>query len=632
MSYLISGLNIKNISDYDSSKAYEKYDIVDYQLNTNFSAYPSYTGLGGETGLNYWFNNEFLEEFNLDSSTFVTGWRNRSDFNIEDVEYKTLIQNSDEENAKPVIDFNADYLTLKGNEYLSGEDFDSIDRTIFICFEASAKSDFSEQKLLYFDKSSGAHVTEFPTGPSGLFRIKGEDSLGSAKIIIDDEEFSAVSPIYKTPNIVTLIQNGQGTGPMIEVRQNGVYLGNYSNFYSGWMSGFMEIGRNDNPNGIKYYDMFAFDGVLNSSEIQNYEKYLFESYFDNEGLYFAKQDVPADIRKAPTTYTGIDYWTRNIDDLFKLSYGSSAQFSSKLSNIDFGDGYKSVLSRNTNTLNSSFDLRYEGLTDKQAKSLITFFENSPEAPVKSEYESYKGVTIDLFQPYKKNAEVYFLDISHETPYNNINNVSIKGESLYDSSLDYKGMLVQLDEVNIRTYNDSLVGFEHDDVVYVENSSYNQRGYYFYTGQKTEGALAEAKRPLGNDSLFTKDFYFKVDINYDINSKLRVTSSDMQGATNQYKKDGINYNRLELDLNFSSRSNKEALAILKLLDDKAGYKLFRYTLPQPYNKTMNFFCPEWSHTYNFFNNNDINAKFIHYTDGGMAINSETVFNTKINFTS
>ena len=41
---------------------YEKYDIVDYQLNTNFSAYPSYTGLGGETGLNYWFNNEFLEE------------------------------------------------------------------------------------------------------------------------------------------------------------------------------------------------------------------------------------------------------------------------------------------------------------------------------------------------------------------------------------------------------------------------------------------------------------------------------------------------------------------------------------------------------------------------------------------
>ena len=66
---------------------------------------------------------------------------------------------------------------------------------------------------------------------------------------------------------------------MIEVRQNGVYLGNYSNFYSGWMSGFMEIGRNDNPNGIKYYDMFAFDGVLNSSEIQNYEKYLFESYF-----------------------------------------------------------------------------------------------------------------------------------------------------------------------------------------------------------------------------------------------------------------------------------------------------------------------------------------------------------------
>ncbi len=46
MSYLISGLNIKNISEYNSSSLYSLYDIVDYQLNTGISVMPNYTGFG----------------------------------------------------------------------------------------------------------------------------------------------------------------------------------------------------------------------------------------------------------------------------------------------------------------------------------------------------------------------------------------------------------------------------------------------------------------------------------------------------------------------------------------------------------------------------------------------------------
>ena len=50
MSYLLSGLNIKNISEYNSSDAYNKYDVIDFQLHSQKSAYPNYTGFG-ETGL-----------------------------------------------------------------------------------------------------------------------------------------------------------------------------------------------------------------------------------------------------------------------------------------------------------------------------------------------------------------------------------------------------------------------------------------------------------------------------------------------------------------------------------------------------------------------------------------------------
>ncbi len=47
-------------------------------------------------------------------------------------------------------------------------------------------------------------------------------------------------------------------------------------------------------------------------------------------------------------------------------------------------------------------------------------------------------------------------------------------------------------------------------------------------------------------------------------------------------------------------DKEALAILKFLDNKAGFKIFEIDLPDPYNKTINVYCPEWNHTYKFYN--------------------------------
>jgi len=65
--------------------------------------------------------------------------------------------------------------------------------------------------------------------------------------------------------------------------------------------------------------------------------------------------------------------------------------------------------------------------------------------------------------------------------------------------------------------------------------------------------------------------------------------------------------------------------LKFLDDKAGFKTFKYTLPQPYNKIIDVYCPEWNHTYNFENNHDISVKFIEFKN---PFNAISVFNTKI----
>ena len=102
---------------------------------------------------------------------------------------------------------------------------------------------------------------------------------------------------------------------------------------------------------------------------------------------------------------------------------------------------------------------------------------------------------------------------------------------------------------------------------------------------------------------------------------------MKNSTIEYSKDGINYNNLEFKVSFKKRTNQETKAILKFLDDKAGFKIFYYTLTQPYNKLISVYCPEWDHTYNFYDNNDISVKFIEFKAPSEPV---AYFNTDIQF--
>jgi len=616
MSYLISGLNIKNISEYDSAFLYYPYNIVDYQLNTGFSVMPNYTGFG-ITGLTTWFSNDSLNNFLTDTSFRVTGWLN----NVSGS--GNLFTTNSDVNDRGSINFNESYITLSDSQVLSGSGFNSNSRVLLLAFEVLTPENIKAQT-----------ICKFGTGDNyGFLKVNGKDELFSAKFILDNQEFNAISSIYDDKNIVTLIQDPSAA--TIKIRQNGYELGTYSSFNDYWKSGELTLGSNPNNLGIRYHEIIHFTGSLNSSQIDQYEKYLFEKYFKNDGLYFAKGNVPQGAEYSPITYTGKNYWTRDINDLFSLCYGSSASFSAKLSPLMFGDGYKTNVTNGINTLNSKFSIVYDGLTDLQAKALIAYFENTPQSQAKSDYEGFKGVDLNLFTPYKKNCETYFLNINHSTPYNDINKINIEAEAFYESCLNYKGMYVLLDEKNIKTYTDTTFEFAYNDVFYYPSTNYSQRGYYFYTGeakgvaQGSTSPLSPQNSPTGVSTYFTRDFYFKQDIDYDIQENIRIKSVDFKNSTKEYRKDGEYPNIFEFEVKLSKRSNKEALAILKFLDDKAGFKIFNFTLPQPYNKTIQVYCPEWNHTYQFYDNNTITAKFIQFNN---RFSSSTVFNSLITFTS
>lgn len=633
MSYILSGINIQNIAEYNASNTYKKYDIIDFQITGGASVSPSYTG-NGQTGLSFWFNNDLLSNFQLNTKFDVTGWNNLVSGSGNLVQTGILV------NSNPYVDFNENYINLLGDDTLSGTGFSSNSRTLIMLVELSGVT-FTDQtqKIFHFGTNPDAYNLT-----SGFLKLSGVGGNSSeSKLILDNVIFDAVGPIYQNKNIFTVVQNyvsGPSTNSLnsLKLRQNGSIVGTITGgFHSNWTGDKFLIGNNTGAQDIKYYEIIHFTGVLSNSDILKYEKYLYEKYFDNTRLYFAKADVPAAYQFNPLTFNGQNYWTQDIDDLFDFSYGSSASFSANLSPLYMGDGYKTNVAQTINTLNTKFVLNYDGLTDKEAKCLITYFENTPETAKKSYYEGYEGVVLDLFKPYKRNAELYFKSIDHTTPYNDINNIKIEAESLYDSSLDYRGMLVQLDGQNIRTYTSTVSSINYNDVFYYNSDNFNQRGYYFFTGTGYNPAssgptgptyiIPPANSPTGNQSHFTKNFYFKGDIQYETPSTIRLLNNEMKNSTIEYDKDGINYNLLELTVNFTKRSNSEARAILKFLDTKAGYKTFEYLLPQPYNKTINVYCPEWSHTYNFLDNNDISIKLIEFKN---PFDPVTDFNTVIQF--
>ena len=82
--------------------------------------------------------------------------------------------------------------------------------------------------------------------------------------------------------------------------------------------------------------------------------------------------------------------------------------------------------------------------------------------------------------------------------------------------------------------------------------------------------------------------------------MNLIQAEFETSAAAYENYGINKTLLDFSFSFNNRDDKETLAILKFLDSNAGFKIFEMTLPEPYNKLIDVYCPEWNHTYKFKN--------------------------------
>lgn len=665
--FLNTQFSVTGIKNFDISQSYEKYDLVDYEYYTGNSTYPA-----NISGLYAWFNLDSLNNIEFDGSGKISKWYNSapgfSEQNLVNVDATATLDSRPkydssrnsvvcERSLGEFFTYNQLYTTQNFSGFLTG------DRCWFIVFEY----DDLKNGLFNYDAGSpyGVIYPNYSTiintdinnsyVTSGALMVYGNNieytwnttvPKESQQFIVDtttangitspppiNSSFSA-SKLLKKKSIVSIIKNN--TTNNFKLRNNGCELLSLTSdyFYTGsaglriGTAGNGHVGANNiwnyDASDISYYEILGYSKAPTNDEILEIEKYLFKKHFTNDGgLYIANQDFTSfNYSYAPINITGSNYLTKNIDSIFNKTYGCSSNFTTKASKMQYGDGYYTNVISNVNNLTSSFKFVYDGLTDIQSKSLIGFFQNTFEYEPLGPKDSYQSVDIELFYPYKNNAKIYFNSLDYSCKDSNLNTVVISCDSAYDSNLDYKGFLVTGENVT-RLFNQAK-SYYKDDVVFFKTTSSLLEDYYWYTGIDNK-IVSVNENPTGSNSLFTRKFYFKPDLNFQIPVNPRYIKNEYEMTAAVYETDGINKTILDFNLTFSNRSDKEALAMLKYLDDKAGFKIFEIDLPDPYNKTINVYCPEWNHTYKFYNNHDISVKFLEFK--GLT-SSDIYFNTLI----
>lgn len=663
--FLDTQFSITGIKNFDiNSQSYDQYDLVDYEYFTGNSVYP--TDL---SGLFAWFNTDSFNNFESDSSGRISVWYNSAPGHQTENLY-----NYDSALSKPFYDYNDNSIKFKANADLgefnqlypnpSSPNFSGFltgDRCWFVVYKFNSLRKGSDRTPIGIFANYSTIIntdnTNTSTSSTGFFGVYGNniDNSLNPNVLAGSQEFIIVpnqaNELYPTPstlnsafsasdlfdvNIVSIIKNN--TTNSLKIRNNACELLNTTTNYfaSGCASlrigtaGNGHIGMTDesplynyDASNISYYEILGYSKIPSDEEILKLEKYLFKKHFKNsDNLYIVSQDFVSDsYGYAPINLTGSQYLTKNIDDLFYKTYGCSASFSTKAIKSNYGDGYYMNVIPNTNNLITNFTINYDGLTDKQSKALIGYFQNSFENEPITLVDSYESVNMSLFYPYKDNAKIYFQNLDYKSIDSDINNIVINCTTAYDSSLDYKGYVVT-DSQSIKPFALNTTYKKHDIVYY--NSVNASGGYYWYTGDNTT-FLNSTQSPTGVNSLFTKQFYFKPDLDFSIPLNPRFLKNEYEMTSVAYEQDGINKNILDLSLSFTNRSDDEAFAILKFLDDKCGFKLFEFTLPEPYNKQLTFYCPEWNHTYKFKDNHDISVKFLEFKG---FLSSDVYFNTII----
>lgn len=320
--------------------------------------------------------------------------------------------------------------------------------------------------------------------------------------------------------------------------------------------------------------------------------------------YYTGATAVSSISNLPTDSDGP--WTQKL--FIEASYGSSVNFNNSFYDLELGDGYYNFLSKSENSLRATFNIQLDKRSDKEAKAVIHFLEDSFNKGDKPS-GGYTGIYWTPFTPYSKEHEFYAEEFSNSLDYPEVNSISFSLFNENESTTDWLDFYIPYSETS-GFFKDGL-DYGPDTIVYASGSDFGiaTSGWYYFTGDSPVTS-SSSNGPAGASTKWTKDeFYFDINEGITFDEAPRFYKQQTQNDYLIRVDDGINKSLLNLNFTLYGRSDQEAKAILHFLEKHRGKDQFLFTPPSPYNEEKVFVCPEWSHSLNFKDNNSITVKFL-----------------------
>ena len=149
-------------------------------------------------------------------------------------------------------------------------------------------------------------------------------------------------------------------------------------------------------------------------------------------------------------------------------------------------------------------------------------------------------------------------------------------------------------------------YEKYNVVYSGINQNQLDNFYYCTGDHSS---TETNSPTGTGSMWSQKFFFEPDIGTQNNVTIKADVLEYKNSFRQRLKTNDNISTFNISYNFSNISDAQTKSMIHFLENKGGYRRFEHQIPSVYNRPKVYYCPKWTHTWNYVNSNTLTVDFV-----------------------
>ena len=275
-------------------------------------------------------------------------------------------------------------------------------------------------------------------------------------------------------------------------------------------------------------------------------------------------------------------------------YGSQVSFTADNHSYVTDDFYYNLIPMSLNSLTAEFNVRYD-VNETNAQKLVAFFENQsgdnqfefiPDTRV---YHTVSGVC--------NNYAVNFINNQH---FEVAASVSINRAP---TLLNWSGG--SFSNLPFQDWGQG-VNYLKYDVVYTGINGNKLDNFYYCSGDHTS---TETNSPTGSDSIWSQKFFFEPDIGTQNDVTIKADIINFNNSFKERLKTNNNIATFNMSYTYKNITDDQLKCMLHFLERKGGYRRFEHQIPSLYDRPKVYYCPEWSHTWVYYNSNDLTVELI-----------------------